>query len=69
MIYTKLLFPELGEGETWTREVDGRVLEGVFPFQEYETSLLELADRPICSTRTPRNRRSLNASRRAAPRP
>jgi hypothetical chaperone protein len=40
MIYTKLLFPELGEGETWTRQVDGRVLEGAFPFQEYETGLL-----------------------------
>ncbi len=40
MIYTQLLFPELGEGETWTREVDGRVLEGAFPFQEYETGLL-----------------------------
>jgi hypothetical chaperone protein len=40
MIYSRLLFPELGEGETWTRQVDGRVLEGVFPFQEYETGLL-----------------------------
>jgi hypothetical chaperone protein len=40
MIYAKLLFPELGAGETWTRQVDGRVLEGAFPFQEYETSLL-----------------------------
>jgi hypothetical chaperone protein len=40
MIYTKLLFPQLGEGETWTRNVDGRVLESVFPFQEYETGLL-----------------------------
>ncbi len=40
MIYTKLLFPQLGEGETWTRQVDGRVLEGAFPFQEYETGLL-----------------------------
>jgi hypothetical chaperone protein len=40
MIYAKLLFPQLGEGETWRRQVDGRVLEGVFPFQEYETGLL-----------------------------
>jgi hypothetical chaperone protein len=40
MIFTKLLFPELGEGETWTRQVDGRVLEAAFPFQEYETGLL-----------------------------
>jgi hypothetical chaperone protein len=40
MIYTTLLFPQLGAGETWTRHVDGRVLEGAFPFQEYETGLL-----------------------------
>jgi hypothetical chaperone protein len=40
MIYVRLLFPELGEGESWTREVDGRVLEAAFPFQEYETGLL-----------------------------
>ncbi len=40
MIYTTLLFPQLGEGETWTRQVDGRLLEGAFPFQEYESGLL-----------------------------
>ena len=39
-IFRRLLFPMLGDGETWRRDVDGRVLEAPFPFWMYEDRLL-----------------------------
>ena len=40
MIFSELLFPLLGKGESWSRHVDGRLVEGPFPFEEYEAGLL-----------------------------
>ena len=40
MIYQSLLFPLLGKGEPWRREVDGHWIETLFPFEEYEAALL-----------------------------
>jgi hypothetical chaperone protein len=40
MIFSSLLFPELGKGELWRRPVDGREVETVFPFEEFESGLL-----------------------------
>jgi hypothetical chaperone protein len=40
LIYRKLLFPLLGEGEWFARKVDGRVIETPFPFSEFENGLL-----------------------------
>jgi len=40
LIFEHLLFPLLGKGETTSRYVDGRVLESTFPFDEYESGLL-----------------------------
>lgn len=40
LIYQTLLFPELGKGELWRREVDGHWIETLFPFEEYESALL-----------------------------
>jgi hypothetical chaperone protein len=40
LIYRELLFPELGQGESWSRTVDGRLVEAAFPFEEYEAGLL-----------------------------
>ncbi len=39
-IFEKALFPLLGKGERWRREVDGKVVETVFPFDDYEDLLL-----------------------------
>ncbi len=39
-IFRALLFPELGQGERWQREVEGRQIDTLFPFEEYEASLL-----------------------------
>ncbi len=43
LIFRRLLFPLLGEGETWTRRVEGRVIETLFPFAEYEEGILNWA--------------------------
>ena len=40
LIFAELLFPALGKGETWSRMKDGRLIENRFPFEEYESFLL-----------------------------
>jgi len=40
LIFRRLLFPLLGEGETWSRQIDGRTVETSFPFKEYEEGIL-----------------------------
>jgi len=40
LIFKRLLFPLLGEGETWSRRVEGRLVETLFPFDEFEEGLL-----------------------------
>ncbi len=40
LIFEHMLFPELGKGERWVREVDGRQVDTLFPFQEYESGLI-----------------------------
>lgn len=40
LIFEHMLFPELGKGERWVREVDGRVIDTLFPFQEFEAGIL-----------------------------
>ena len=43
LIFRRLIFPLLGEGEIWTRQVDGRRVETLFPFSEYEEGILNWA--------------------------
>ena len=43
LIFRRLLFPLLGEGEVWSRTVDGRTVETQFPFAEYAEGLLNWA--------------------------
>ena len=43
LIFRRLLFPLLGEGETWKRRVEGRMIETLFPFAEYEEGILNWA--------------------------
>lgn len=43
LIFRRVLFPLLGEGETWSRVVEGRVIETQFPFAEFEEGLLNWA--------------------------
>lgn len=43
LIFRRLLFPLLGEGESWLRQIDGRTVETSFPFQEYEEGILNWA--------------------------
>ena len=43
LIFRRLLFPLLGEGETWARQMDGQPVETVFPFAEYEEGILNWA--------------------------
>lgn len=43
LIFRKVLFPLLGEGEMWPRSVDGRPVTTLFPFREYEEGLLNWA--------------------------
>jgi hypothetical chaperone protein len=43
LIFRELLFPLLGKGESWSRMVDGRMIETPFPFEEYEEGLLNWA--------------------------
>jgi hypothetical chaperone protein len=43
LIFRRLWFPLLGEGEAWPREINGRWVAGAFPFAEYEEGLLNWA--------------------------
>ncbi len=43
LIFKELLFPHLGKGESWSRIVDGRLIETPFPFEDYEEGLLNWA--------------------------
>ncbi|MFT7245996.1 MAG: putative chaperone protein, partial [Candidatus Azotimanducaceae bacterium] len=43
MIFRELLFPLLGKGEIWSRKRDGRLIENLFPFDEFEDKLLNWA--------------------------
>ena|ERR1700732_4774988 len=43
LIFRRLLFPLLGEGEGWSRQIDGRTVETLFPFNEYEEGILNWA--------------------------
>src|SRR5690606_2219549 len=40
LIFEQMLFPELGKGERWVREVDGRLIDTLFPFHEFEAGIL-----------------------------
>ncbi|MEO8316040.1 MAG: Hsp70 family protein, partial [Pseudomonadota bacterium] len=40
LIFEQMLFPELGKGERWVREVDGKQVDTLFPFHEFEAGLL-----------------------------
>jgi hypothetical chaperone protein len=40
LIYQTFLFPLLGKGEPWRREIEGQWIETLFPFEEYEAALL-----------------------------
>src|SRR3984957_13574941 len=42
-IFRRLLFPLLGDGEAWSRQIDGRTVETPFPFNEYEEGILNWA--------------------------
>jgi hypothetical chaperone protein len=43
LIFRRLVFPLLGDGETWSRQLDGRNVETPFPFKEYEEGILNWA--------------------------
>jgi hypothetical chaperone protein len=43
LIFRRLIFPLLGEGEMWSRQVNGRQVETQFPFTEYEEGILNWA--------------------------
>ena len=43
LIFKELLFPLLGEGELWSRQIDGRLIETLFPFSDYEEGILNWA--------------------------
>jgi hypothetical chaperone protein len=43
LIFRRLVFPQLGEGEMWSRLVDGRRVESRFPFDDYAEGLLNWA--------------------------
>ncbi|HMA12527.1 MAG TPA: Hsp70 family protein, partial [Steroidobacteraceae bacterium] len=40
LVFEHMLFPELGRGERWVREVEGRVIDTLFPFHEFEAGLI-----------------------------
>src|SRR5690606_7979387 len=40
LIFEQMLFPELGKGERWVREVEGRVIDTLFPFHEFEARII-----------------------------
>jgi len=43
LIFSQLLFPLLGKGETWSRKRDGQMVKSEFPFDEYADKLLNWA--------------------------
>jgi hypothetical chaperone protein len=43
LIFKELLFPHFGTGEIWSRVKDGRLIENDFPFEEFESKLLNWA--------------------------
>jgi len=43
LIFSELLFPLLGKGETWSRKRDGQMVTSEFPFDEYADKLLNWA--------------------------
>jgi hypothetical chaperone protein len=43
LIFKRLLFPLLGDGESWVRQVNGRLIETPFPFNDYEEGILNWA--------------------------
>jgi hypothetical chaperone protein len=43
LIFRRLVFPLLGEGEIWSRQIDGRTVKTLFPFNEYEEGILNWA--------------------------
>ena len=40
LIFERMLFPQLGQGERWVRPVDGREVDTFFPFGEFANGLL-----------------------------
>lgn len=42
-LFRELIFPMLGKGERWRRKGEDRVIETLFPFEEYEDLLLNWA--------------------------
>jgi hypothetical chaperone protein len=40
LIFERMLFPQLGQGERWVRPVDGRDVDTFFPFGEFANGLL-----------------------------
>ncbi len=40
LIFERMLFPQLGQGERWVRPVDGREVDTLFPFSEFANGLL-----------------------------
>lgn len=40
LIFEHMLYPELGKGERWVREVEGRTIDTLFPFHEFEPGLI-----------------------------
>ena len=42
-LFRELIFPLLGKGERWRRKGEDRVIETLFPFEEYEDMLLNWA--------------------------
>jgi hypothetical chaperone protein len=40
LLFRHLLFPLLGKGERWVREVEGKTIDTLFPFELYEDYLL-----------------------------
>ena len=40
LLFKRLVSPHLGQGERWVRRVDGALIETEFPFDEYESLLL-----------------------------
>ena len=40
LIFEHMLYPELGKGERWVREVDGKRVDTLFPFHEFEPGLI-----------------------------
>lgn len=40
LIFEQMLFPELGKGERWVREVEGRTIDTPFPFEEFEARII-----------------------------